>query len=360
MLWSLRETLKLIESSAPLSLVSAASFAYAHRIAALLPKATSSCYWECRLTDQARQVDFLTCIAASDGGREILAGRQTDAGLPGFFFETSLWRQAQDFFQQWAEPTSLLYEQAPLIWFEFDHADAFMPEVPLPSFSFCIDPLYAERRSWAQFMNARDPQRRQQVTEDGLQLLCGAPLSSHERKSLLTCFTSLPRGGRIIHVSAMVARQPAVVKLYGSVPREHLFSYLARIGWPGSRQELADVLATFCTPETVDDTMFIDLSIGENVLPRIGIAFAQQQVVNLPEPDPTRRALLDLCVQERLCTPEKREALVSWPGSFCTLFPGEKWPGRFRKWLDVKLVYQPNQLLEAKAYLGFMPYFSLL
>ena len=126
-----------------------------------------------------------------------------------------------------------------------------------------------------------------------------------------------------------------------------------------SNQELADVLAAFCTPETVDDTMFIDLSIGENVLPRIGIAFAQQQIANLPEPDPTRRDLLDLLVREGLCTSEKREALISWPGSFCTLFPGERWPGRFRKWLDIKLVYQPNQALEAKAYLRFMPYFSL-
>jgi hypothetical protein len=87
-------------------------------------------------------------------------------------------------------------------------------------------------------------------------------------------------------------------------------------------------------------------------MPKLGLAFSQQQIENLPDRDPTRQILLEQCVLTGLCTPEKREALLTWPGSFRALFPGEKWPARFRKWLDVKIVYQPNQPLEAKGFLG--------
>jgi hypothetical protein len=157
----------------------------------------------------------------------------------------------------------------------------------------------------------------------------------------------------------MVARQPAVIKVYGSVPRTQLFSYLTRIGWPGPILELEDILATYCTPETVDHNIFIDISIEETVLPKLGIAFAQQQIANLPSKDPTRKQLLDLCVHTGLCTSEKRDALLAWPGSFRAPFHGGQRPARFHKWLDVKFIYQPGQRLEAKAYLGFVPQFSL-
>jgi hypothetical protein len=357
--WPSRAALELIEPHVPRQLVSATSILHAKQIATLLPKATSSYYWECRFAANAPQVDFLTCVAASDGGRGILADQQPSAGLPSFFLETPLWNQAQDFFRQWADPTSVLHEYVPLIWLEFDQVDGPVPEVPLPSFSFCLDPLYAERRSWAQYVNARDPQKRRQVAEKGLQLLFGCPLSPQRKKALLVCFDSLPVGGRIIHISAMVTRQPVVVKVYGSVPKDQLLAYLTQIGWPGSIPELTDILTTFCTPKTVENNRFIDLTVGEAVLPRLGIAFSQQQIANVPDRDPTRQILLEQCVQAGLCTPEKRDALFTWPGSFRALFDGESWPTRFRKWLDIKIVYQPDLSLEAKGYLGFMPYFSL-
>src|SRR5262249_131859 len=153
--------------------------------------------------------------------------------------------------------------------------------------------------------------------------------------------------------------QPAVVKLYGSVPRAHLLSYLNQIGWSGSVSDLTAVLTRFCVAETIDDFMYIDLSIDETVLPRLGIAFAQQQIQNLPGKDPTRRALLDRCVGAGLCSPENREELLLWPGSFHILPASEQWPIKIHKWLDIKLVYDPAAPLEAKGYLGFMPNFSL-
>jgi hypothetical protein len=359
MLWPLDETLKLIKPHVPYQLVSFKVFSWVKGITTRLPKAASSYYWECRLAAGATQVDFLACVAASDGGREVLAGQGTGAGLPDVLLENPLWDPAHDFFRQWAEPTSVLHEAIPLIWLEFDQVDGPVPEVPLPSFSFCLDPLYADRRSWSQHINSLNMQERRKVAERGVHLFFGSPLSPQSQQALFACFDSLPPSGQIIHLSAMVARQPAVVKMYGSIPKDQLLTYLTRIGWPGSIPELTDILTTFCTPETVDNNMFIDLTVGETVMPKLGLAFSQLQIENLPHRDPTRQILLDQCVQTGLCTPEKRDALLTWPGSFRATFRHEQWPTRFRKWLDVKIIYQPNQPLEAKGYLGFMPYFSL-
>jgi hypothetical protein len=150
-----------------------------------------------------------------------------------FSWRPLLWNQARDFFRQWAEPTSVLHEHVPLIWLEFDHVDSPVPEIPLPSFSFCLDPLYADRCSWAQYVSSRDPQKCRQVVEKGLQLLFGGPLSPPRKEALLTCLDSLPVGGRIIHISAMVARQPAVVKVYGSVPKDQLLCISPRLAGQG-------------------------------------------------------------------------------------------------------------------------------
>jgi hypothetical protein len=353
------ETLKLIKPRVPYQLVSSKMFSRVKGITTRLPKAASSYYWECRLAAGATQVDFLACVAASDGGREVLAGQGTGAGLSDVLLENPLWDQAHDFFRQWAEPTSMLHEAIPLIWLEFDQVDGLVPEVPLPSFSFCLDPLYADRRSWSQHISSLNMQERRKVAEKGLRLLFGCALPPQRRRALFACFDSLPVGGRIIHISAMIARQPAVVKVYGSVPKDQLLAYLTRIGWPGSIPELTNILTTFCTPEIVDNNMYIDLTIGEAVMPKLGVAFSQQQIENLPHRDPTRQILLERCVQTGLCTSEKREALLAWPGSFRTMLRGETWPACFRKWLDVKIVYQPGRPLEAKGYLGFMPQFSL-
>jgi hypothetical protein len=359
MLWPLCETLKIIEPLVPSQIVSPQAYSQSQHLATLLPQATSSCYWECRLTADAPQVDFLTCVAAYDNGREVFSGKQEDNGLSPVFTGAPVWDNAQSFFSQWADPISPLYDGVPLIWLEFDHVESALPHVPLPSFSFCVDPLYAERRSWEQYVKARNPHYRQQMTEHGLPLFLGQPLSPQTAQALRTCFEVLPAGSRLIHLSAMVARQPSVVKLYGSVPRTQLLSYLKQIGWAGSVPELTDILATFCTPETVDDTMYIDLSLGETVLPRLGIAFAQQQIPNLPSKDPSRRMLLDLCEQNGLCSAEKREALLAWAGSSLALFSGEKRPTKIHRWLDIKFVYDPGSSLEAKGYLGFMPHLSL-
>jgi hypothetical protein len=76
----------------------------------------------------------------------------------------------------------------------------------------------------------------------------------------------------------MLARQPVILKIYGSVPKDHLLSYLTQINWPGSVTELQSILDTYCTPDTTDHNVYIDIGIGDRLMTKLGLAFAQLYV----------------------------------------------------------------------------------
>jgi hypothetical protein len=297
-------------------------------------------------------VDFLTCATGARGGRQGCAARRLAAGLPDLISTDPLWRRVGDFFVAWADPASPLYAQVPLAWLEFDHVDTPLPTVPQPGVSFCLDPHYPRRSAQARPLDAR---QQQALSEIGLALLLGSALPARAAHALSGCFTCLPVGGRIIYLSAMLARRPVSVKVYGSVPKACLMAYLTGIGWTGDRHAVETLLSTFCTTATVDDQIYFDVTIEQTITPILGIAFSQLQIPHLPRKDPRRRALLDHCVAGGLCTPQKRDGLLRWPGSFYATFRRHGWPTRFCRWFDIKIVSRPHRPLEAKGYLGFMP-----
>jgi hypothetical protein len=105
--------------------------------------------------------------------------------------------------------------------------------------------------------------------------------------------------------------------------------------------------------------LFVDLTIGETIAPRIGLAYSQVHLKSRTRSDARWTSLLDLFVARGCCTDEKRAGLLAWPGSARQPWPGQAWPVRLNRWLDLKLVYQPERPLQVKGYLGFMPTFSL-
>jgi hypothetical protein len=351
MTWPLGETLEYIEPYLSGQLVSAETFSRVKTMATILPEAMSSYYLECRLTAQANQVDFLTSALSAEG-REILAGNSPKIDLSDEILKNSLWRRIRDFFKYWAEPTSPLYEQVPLIWLEFDKVSEALPAVPLPSLCFCLSPEYMQRGT----DNHLSPQQYQKLIKTALEPLFNYPLLPQTEQNLFACFDLLPPDGHIIHISAMLARHPPTLKVYGCIPREQLLTYLRCLGWTGSIAEIDKFISTFCPTL---NPIFIDLTVGDTIASRIGLAFSQIHLGRLPRSDPKWSSLLEQLVESSLCAPEKREGLLNWPGSSQITFRNEAWPTRLDRWLDLKIVYQPQQPLEAKGYLGFMPRFSL-
>jgi hypothetical protein len=350
MTWPLRQTLKFIEPYLPGQLVSPKAFSHVKTIADSLPGPMFSFYLECRLAANTTQVDFLTSVI-SENGREIIAGHNEKADLPNTLLQGPLWNRIRNFFSYWADPTSALHEQIPMVWLEFDRIDQSSPKVPPPCIMFCVYPEYLERRGQVSPLDRINALKCRQVTEIACELLLGYPLPAKTRQNLFACFELLPAGGQIIHVSVMLPRQPVALKLYASIPKKRLLEYLAQIGWTGSAAEVESILTTFCAST---DEVRVDLTVGPRITPNIGIVFSEVQINTLPQNN-----LLDQCVENGLCAPEKREALLNWPGASRQLYSQEKWPARLSRWLDIKIVYQLNQPLEAKGYLGFMPHFSL-
>lgn len=354
MSWPSGETLALIEHYLPDRLISRPALANARAIAERLPEAIYSYYLECRL-DDSPQVDFLVSMVAGSG-RDVWAGQQRERGSAEPLLATAPWRPIRHFLHRWAEPDTLLHTHAPMIWLEFDGVQAALPDSPLPGICFCLDPDYVETGPSFQPSSRLSLPVYQALADEALTLLYERPLSAQTRQRLQVCYEQLPAGGRLIHISAMLARQPPVLKVYAAVPRNDLPTYLRRIAWPGSHADLAEIVAKFFPALCL---LFVDLTLGDAIAPRLGLACSQVHLHSRAQSDPGWGALLDLSVAEGFCTPQKRAGLLNWPGAARHPFHGHNWPVRLHRWLDLKLVYQPEQPLEVKAYLGFMPTFSI-
>jgi len=172
--WPIRETLEHIEPHLFRQLIPRCVLSHIKTIADLLPDVLASgCYLECRLAADLFQVDLLTGATIYDGGREILAGQDAEADLPAVLLSNPLWKRIRNFFIHWADPVSPLYSQIPFIGLEFDHVDRPPPKIPLPGFSFCLDPEYLKRHTRAADSKALDAQTYQAVTEVACETLLG-------------------------------------------------------------------------------------------------------------------------------------------------------------------------------------------
>ena len=151
------------------------------------------------------------------------------------------------------------------------------------------------------------------------------------------------------HVSAMVTRHPPTVKLNALIPKAHLGRYLGEIDWPGSISELEQKLAPY---DDFTDMIRLDWTIGPSMYPKIGIEFFSK---DLPDQDDLRVRLLEQLVGDGACTAENSAALRQWAGFSSIQYADQPWPVRLGRTWYTKLVYEPEQPLSAKAYLGFAP-----
>lgn len=364
MTWPTHESVALIERWLPPALIDPAVLeplrAHAHR----LPDAFASHYLECRLEGNDARVDWLASIAAgAHAGVKRDAHARQVAALAGLGKHGPAWARVGRFLRAWNQPAARLRERIPLLWLEFDDLRQGPAQVPDPCFHACVDSAYmgAGRQGQAGGQLAGKPQDPclQSTWAAALDILLDGQVPVANARALATCFERLPAAGRIIHVSAMLARTPAAIKVYGCVPVPSLEGYLRDIGWAGRISVLNGLLDRFCTPATIDGMVYFDLAIDTCPTSYVGIVFSQLQLRSEHNRDPRREALLARLVEARLCAPHKRDALLQWPGSDRVHHAGSSRPTRIRRWLDIKVAWHPDGRARAKAYLGFMPVFSL-
>ncbi|XXT20200.1 hypothetical protein WME94_01360 [Sorangium sp. So ce429] len=347
MLKPLEQIFDRARSHVPAALVTADAWERVLGAARRLPPAVSCTYLECRLGPDAPEVDLGASVTAE--GRSILqAATPADLRLSGE--EAAIWGRVQELARAWADPASPLHERVPVLWLELDSGELTCGRL-LPSVLMCVDPSLSKGPVQQDVVGHRLDDCAPSI-QAALSALSREPLAPAARADLDRCFEALPACGRVVHVGFMVTRRPAVVKLFAAMDREQVLGYLDAIRWPGSLAEAAALMTTFGGGP---DTFRVDLTLGARLLPRLGLEFASRRGA-----DPDRRALIARCVDQGLCTPQKRDALLSWPGSTREELPGYAWPVRLSRWIDMKIVHRPPEPLEAKAYLGFMIHFSLI
>lgn len=335
-------------------LVTPEAFSQIQTVARMLPP-LSEALLECRLGANSSTVDFSVLVTASDGSREILAGLNPTVTMPDVILTNHVWRRIRDFCLHWHEPNSLLSKNIDSIWLEFD-VDGQLSKVPIPSFFLCLKHLQEESYS---------TKAQTEMVEIALNLLNGTELSPQIKQNLALCSDSLPVGSQILYIGAMLSRKLEAVRVnVTGIPQEKLSAYLTEIGWKYSVSELKEIIHIL---SGFSDIIILNFDVGNVVFPKIGIEC--ELIKKDPRIEPRWQLFLDYLVEKGLCTPEKRDAFLSWCGYSQEKSHPELWPSNlskvssffgargssvfFRRLNHIKIVYQPGSSLEAKGYLSF-------
>jgi hypothetical protein len=326
-----------------------------------LPLAVTGMFgFECRLGDTATTADFSCRVTRLHGGQAVLAGHTAAHALPPAWREHPIWDRVGQFCIAWDEPASALHAQVRELWLEFDIDDARTPSVPLPSVFFGPPA-------------ARGPAGYGWIAEQAIPLLRGDPLPSAVERTLRTFVDALPDGASVRHVGLMLPRLTDAVRLVvTNLPFDLLPTLLDRIGWPGAIGGAHSALSPTAQHVPTDKVMF-SLDLGPSIVPRIGL---ECDVPAGSEWSWGRAVFFDNLVGEGLCLPVKRAALDAWgewtyephmdAASVEQLAPLSELAGLPARGVfvprlsHVKVSYQPDRPLEAKAYLAVQLRWKLL
>jgi hypothetical protein len=350
---SLTDYLKLVNPYISPQLISPENWYNVDALAQFLPRAITSFFgFECHLGVKEAHADFLICADAAEAGRKILAGDNYSITLPSFLMEHPVWTNIREFSSNWDTDTSPIYEKVRNVWLEFD-INGLPNTIPIPSCFFGPEPIYSAKSD--------NPHRYEWVSH-ALKLLMGRTLPDKVEHQLFNCFDLLPKEAYVFQIGVMLARKSDLVRIcIRNISPEQILEYLTQINWQGCVSELKPILTKLSTlVERID----LDIDVGEIILPKIGLeCYLSKQ----PKFEPRWQLFLNYLVETGLCIPQKQDALLAYPGCIRERSHQELWPSSllklsnflgseyervfFRGLHHIKVVYQPQKLLEAKAYL---------
>jgi len=345
--WSESDTLRIIAAYFPDALTNSELSDKLARITNQFPNVVSSYYIECRLGASSTQLDFSACITAPHG-RKVLSDRGYLSSADDFSIPSAkTWKRIETFCTEWAHPASPFFTAVPLIWLEFDHAERLSDTASSPGIVISLGSKLLNDDTLGS--HREEVKHRYALTRRALAILYEESVLGSTEGVLRGCFDALPEGGQMLYASAMLSREPAVIKLCGRIMSAQLPEYLKLIGWPGSYQDLGEVV------EMLDPTtrfLRYDLSINSRLEPTLGIELLSD---NHDKEHDERARILRRAVEIGLCTSDQASALLAWDGYSREIYPEQSWPTRLTRTWYMKLVLENSGRLLLKAYLGFTP-----
>jgi len=348
--------LRLIESRIPKELISSQCFEEIKNLSGNFSGNLTSFFgFECRLGESEARADWAFAVSGMGKDRHVLAGLLQNGDLPRQFLQQPEWRHVNDFAAEWANLNSILYKRIKCVWLEFDISTS-MPEIPIPCVFFGpakppegISPDDTSQYGW--------------LTKNALPLLKGRSLSKMVERKLLNCIRHIPKNASLFQVGIVLSRSKNGVRLYiNRLYPQQIISYLKTIGWSDETGEFESLIEEISDKA---DRFVLSFDVcKDSIGPRIGIECSFTS--NLYQQETRWNTLLNYLVEKGLCLPEKRDALLSYPG----MENEENFSGGIMKPLisvstnidnfasstivryinHIKIVYKPGHPLEAKAY----------
>jgi hypothetical protein len=245
----------------------------------------------------------------------------------------------RSFLRSWSDPTGP-FHRLPSVWLEFD-LDREPRGLPVPI--ICAKLLSDCERDW--------------VLDCLIPALHERPLSAAQKRWVALCLQKIPAPATLLYVFSLLSRGSEAVRLeiFGLDPAG-IIAYLEQVG-PDLVPWVRESAALFAGAERIH----LSLDIGSEILPRIGI---EGSFPHLPHREPRWRELFDRLVDSGLCTLEKRDAALAWPGYDSFWTAPDRWPAKprpaagycVRRLSHVKVVCRPDREPEAKVYLMFGPF----
>ncbi len=328
----------------PPALISETDFDAIKKLAAQLPLAPLTIF-ESHLGQTKPGLDFLICTAPNWAEQPEI--RSLAAGSPA-------WQAITALCDRWlSEPNDSPFRQAmDSIWLEFDTsqhpANRLEPGILFASMELSANRIQAQSQPqgiWAT-LAALGPSK---VNEPDFVF--------HMERII----ESLPPNGRIYAIGDMTGRLSEFTRIaIARIPIPAVIPFLQNIQWPGDLSQVGKVLDDI---KPFTESVSLDLDIGHTIGGTLGL-----ELVNRHRFDQLWwQRLFDFLVDKELCTPDKRSALLQWPGHSNETGNRAVWPNQLlptahlaepvscflvRFINHVKLVVKPEMPLAAKAYIA--------
>ena len=316
---------------------------------------TSFLGFEIHLGDVQQRADWAFAISGAGDDRIVFENLLKQENFPRCLLQQPEWQQIASFSEAWTQKDSSLKKQVKCFWLEFDMPET-KTEVSVPSVFFgpekpsediSQDPMI--QYSW--------------LVHDALPLLKGHQLSKDVERQILRCIRKIPKGASLFQVGMMLSRSTNNVRLYiNKIHPSRIIPYLNTLGWSEKDDIFGSLIAD--VQQRADRFVLSYDVTNTGIGPRIGLECSFEE--NLYQEETRWRELLDYLVEKGMCLPEKRDALLHYPGvEHPDDFTGgvmkplisvsqhldDIFSGSLVRYIShVKVVYQPGRPLESKAY----------
>jgi hypothetical protein len=344
--YPLAGTLGLAVRHVPPVLVPPAARDRVLHVAGRIPAAlTRAAYLECRLREGPDPVDLIFRVERE--GAEILAGRHPGVDPSRLLGSGPAWTAVADFCRAWLDGNDPAWALVRHLWLELDLDEPEFPgapPLPPPSVFVAFDDDATVAMSTDQVLD---------LVERVLAPLAPCAMDDDTRFRLRGVLERRPPGAAVPYAGVMLSRARQAVRVYLSrVPGALVPGLLNEVGWPEDQGRMAAEAVAAMRDAGAPEIGMLHLDVLEGaLLPRLGVEYTLERRSQI-RGRVAEQAFLDTLAERRLCDPERRDALLSWPGYELLTLRHELWPSLLARRVNcIKLVHEPDREPQMKAYL---------